>query len=111
MLIVPPSIKIYLYNCITDMRKSFNSLSAIIIDNLEQNPLDGSMYVFYNKRKNKIKILHWEQNGCWLHYKCLAKGKFVIPKMTSNECIHSTELYCMLESAAHITSSTNKRLF
>lgn len=111
MLIVPPSVKIYLYNCAIDMRKAGNGLSAIVIDQLRHNPLDGSMYVFYNKYKNKIKILHWQHNSCWLHYKYLTKGRFIIPPITDNECIHSADLYCMLESAANIKSIENKRLF
>ena len=111
MLIVPPNVKIYLYSTATDMRKSFNTLSVIITNIIGLNPLDGSMYVFYNKYNNKIKILHWHQNGFWLHYKNLVKGKLVIPKINETTCIHSTELYSLLESAASIVVDNDTKLF
>ena len=55
--------KILLYNKTTDMRKSINGLSIIISQELEENPTDGGMYVFYNKQYDKIKILYWYKNG------------------------------------------------
>lgn len=111
MLIVPPNVKIYLYNNYTDMRKACQTLAVIVTDIIGQNPLDGSMYVFFNKYKNKIKILHWHQNGFWLHYKNLTKGKFIIPEINGNECIHSTELYSLLESTAHVAVNKDSKLF
>lgn len=111
MLVLQPSVKIYLYNCAIDMRKSYNSLSGTIIDQLGHNPLDGSVYVFHNKDKNKIKLLHWQPNGCWLHYRWLAKGRFIIPVIENNACIRSTDLYCLLESAANTAASSDKKLF
>ena len=93
------------------MRKASQTLAAIITNITGLNPLDESMYVFYNKHKNKIKILQWHQNGFWLHYKSLVKGKFVIPKTDGNDYIHSTDLYSLLESAATITVNNDTKLF
>ena len=46
-----------------DMRKSINGLSALVADQLGLNPLNGQMFVFYNRCRDKIKILYWEPNG------------------------------------------------
>lgn len=61
------------------MRKSFHGLALLVHDRMQHDPADGSMYVFWNKSRNKLKILQWDRDGFWLHYKNLAKGKFIIP--------------------------------
>jgi transposase len=98
MLIVHPNSKIYLYNKTTDMRKSFNALAIIITEQIGTDPTDGSLYVFCNKVQDKLKILQWEQNGFWLYYKSLAKGKFSIPaKEDSDLIINNRELLYLLD--------------
>lgn len=69
----------YLYHRPTDMRKSFDGLSGLIVNNLKQNPLSGTVYVFVNKRRNRIKLLIWDGDGFWIFYKRLEKGTFQIP--------------------------------
>ncbi len=54
------SLKIYLCVDATDMRKAFNGLYAIAKHELEQNPMDGSLYLFSNRRRDRIKILYWD---------------------------------------------------
>lgn len=73
----------YLYHRPTDMRKSFDGLSGLIVNNLKQNPLSGAVYVFVNKRRNRIKLLLWDGDGFWIFYKRLEKGTFQIPDASS----------------------------
>lgn len=68
--------KIYLAKNHVDMRKSFNGLAQIIADVFEDNPLSGHMFVFLNKRQDKVKILYWDRNGFCLWQKRLEEGKF-----------------------------------
>jgi transposase len=63
----------------TDMRKSFDSLCGIILDELNSKPTNGTVYLFVNKLRNKIKILHWRTGGFVLYYKRLEKGTFEVP--------------------------------
>lgn len=63
------------------MRKGFNGLSGIIIDKMNGIPTDGNVYLFINKRKDKIKLLTWEAGGLVLYYKRLEKGVFELPKI------------------------------
>lgn len=72
----------YLYP--TDMRKSFDSLCGIIQEELNSNPTDGSVYLFVNKLRNKMKILHWRTGGFILYYKRLEKGTFEVPRYDKN---------------------------
>jgi transposase len=71
--------KIYLACGVTDMRKSFNSLSAIVQNEIEKDPLSGHLYVFCNRRRNRLKILTWDGSGLWVLAKRLEKGTFTWP--------------------------------
>lgn len=59
-----------------DMRKSIDGLSILVAEHLKQSPQDGSVYIFYNRARDKVKLIYWDRNGFVLHYKRLSKGKF-----------------------------------
>ena len=80
MLNLPPSVKVYVATDITDMRKSIDSLSVLVQEILKQNPLSGHLFVFCNKRGDKIKILYWDRNGFCLWQKRLEKERFPWPE-------------------------------
>jgi len=80
MFSLTSSHRYFLYDQPTDMRKSFDSLSGIVQDQLHRNPMSGEVYVFINKQRNRIKLLHWERGGFTLYYKRLEKGLFELPK-------------------------------
>ena len=64
-------------SCIpTDMRKSINGLSILVSDSFGLNPAEEYIFVFWNKRRDKLKALYWDRNGFCLYYKILEKGKF-----------------------------------
>jgi transposase len=60
------------------MRKSFDSLAYLVENELFQNPLSGHIYVFFNKRRDRLKLIYWDRNGYSLFYKRLEKGTFHI---------------------------------
>ena len=70
----------YLYREPTDMRKSFDGLCGLINGQLGQNPMSGDLFIFINKKRNRIKMLRWEPGGFVLFYKRLEKGTFELPK-------------------------------
>ena len=76
MLNVPATVSIYLYSGPTDMRKGFDGLSGIVREQLGADPLDGSLFLFVNRRRDRLKILHFDGTGYWLYYKLLEAGTF-----------------------------------
>lgn len=66
----------HLYSQATDMRKSFDSLCGIISAQLDESPANGEVFIFINKNRNKMKLLHWSGSGFVLYYKRLESGTF-----------------------------------
>ena len=65
------------------MRKGFDSLSGIISSQMQLNALDGSMFIFINKKHNQVKLLLWEGDGFALYHKRLEKGTYELPHTTN----------------------------
>ncbi|MCG8322161.1 MAG: IS66 family insertion sequence element accessory protein TnpB [Cytophagales bacterium] len=61
------------------MRKSFDGLQGLVQSRLQGNPASGQVFVFINKRRDRIKLLHWEPGGFVLYYKRLEKGTLELP--------------------------------
>lgn len=101
MLTLPPSVQIYLALDPVDLRAAFDGLSALVRHGMGRNPLDGHLYVFLNRRANRVKILWFDRNGWTLLYKRLERGQFRVPTAvasgTSHAEIESAELALMLE--------------
>lgn len=91
MLPVHSGLKFYLYRHPTDMRKSFEGLCAIIYTQFSADPLSptfgtgqaGDVYVFLNRRRDRIKLLVWDRSGFWIFYKRLESGTFQLPRVTA----------------------------
>jgi transposase len=84
MLSVPGPVKIFLCRQPTDMRKSFDSLAALVADILQQDPLSGHLFVFRSKRGDLVKLLYWDDDGYALWYKRLEAGTFRFPIATGD---------------------------
>lgn len=76
-VIDPP--RIYLACGATDMRKSIDGLAAIVSLGFELDVFSESWFVFCNRSRDKLKILHWDHNGFWLYYRRLERGRFMWP--------------------------------
>lgn len=79
MLVGGENFLVYLACGSTDMRKSINGLSLTVQESFKLDPFEKALFVFCNKQRNRIKILTWEENGFWLHFKRLEKGHFKWP--------------------------------
>jgi transposase len=71
---------VYLHRDPIDFRKAINGLSVIVEQQMQLSPLSGALFVFCNKRRDKLKILYWDNTGFCLWYKRLEKDKFKWPK-------------------------------
>jgi len=94
MMLFPGKVRFFLYAHPTDMRKSFDGLCGLVSDELLHNPLSGDVYIFINRRRDRIKILVWGGDGYWIYYKRLEKGTFQLPEIRED----STSLELSYES-------------
>jgi transposase len=83
MLSLSSSHRFLLYSAPCDMRKSFDSLSGLVTNELGRNPCSGEVFVFINRGRNFIKLLHWEKDGFVLYFKRLEQGTFTPPQSDS----------------------------
>lgn len=75
----PPSTRVFLCLQHTDMRKSFDTLAALVTEVVRENPLSGHLFVFRNRHGDRLKVLYWDRAGFCLVYKRLEKGTFRFP--------------------------------
>jgi transposase len=78
-MILTHSLKVCLAVEPCDLRKSFDSLSAVVRNQLAADPLSRTVYVFLNRARNRIKLLYWDGSGLWVMAKRLEKGRFSRP--------------------------------
>jgi transposase len=91
---------VYLACGVTDMRKSINGLSAIVQGSFELDPTGSAIFVFCNRNRDRIKILVWDEDGFWLCFKRLEKGRFRWPDKSGESTMTLTneELRLLLGS-------------
>lgn len=84
MLSVPPGVGIYLFVPPADLRKSYDGLAGLAQEHLKKNVLDGGLFVFFNRRRDRVKILYWDVDGYALWAKRLEIGVFQMPKVDAS---------------------------
>jgi transposase len=72
---------IWFYQQPVDFRMQINGLIILTADKLNANPTSGQLFIFRNRKSDKLKFLWWDDNGFWLFYKRLEKGRFQLPKI------------------------------
>ncbi len=76
MLSLPPSVRVFVARGATDLRKSFDTLAALVCDIVDEDPQSGHLFVFINRRKDRAKVLWWDRSGYCLLAKRLEHGQF-----------------------------------
>ncbi len=79
MIHLPASVRVYLCTAPCDMRRSFDGLYGLVSSTMELNAFDGHLFVFSNRRKDRIKILYWDQDGFAIWAKRLEAGTYAMP--------------------------------
>jgi len=77
--------KIYVSTEFINMRKSIDGISILVHEILGHHAQSGDLFIFFNKARDKVKILWWDKNGFVLHYKRLEKHRFVIPSFSNKK--------------------------
>src|ERR1017187_1825868 len=98
----------FLYPKVTDMRKGIDSLCGVVRDELKTNPLLGDLFVFFNRKRNQIKMLHWQGDGFSVFIKRLEQGTYEIPVCENSYLqINAEELLFILQGV--VLKSVRKR--
>jgi transposase len=114
MLSLASGVKIFVYTQATDMRKGFNGLSGIVRSEFQSDPADGSLFIFINRRRDRMKLLHFDGGGFWLYYRLLEAGTFEDLKPKDDSCrlqIDATQLSMLLSGVSLVRSDRRRKRF
>jgi transposase len=84
MLSLPSVMKIYLHAAPVNLHYTFDRLAGIVRDEMGRDPLTGHLFVFRNRRGDRVKLLFWDDDGWVIYYKRLEKGVFKFPAIASD---------------------------
>ena len=79
MLSLPPSVRIFICTKPTDMRRSFDGLVAMVEEFVREDPFSGHLFLFRNRRRDRVKVLWWDRDGLCIVYKRLEEGTYELP--------------------------------
>ncbi|MEX1346901.1 MAG: IS66 family insertion sequence element accessory protein TnpB [Desulfobacterales bacterium] len=100
MFALTTSHRFLLYRKVTDFRKGFDGLCGLVQNELNREPTSGEVFIFINRSRDRMKLLHWQQGGFVLYYKRLEKGTIGLPsqKDDSTSCqVGYADLVLMIE--------------
>lgn len=109
MLSIGKRARIFLVSGVTDMRKSYDTLAAVVRDVIRDDPLSGHMFVFCNRRRDRLKVLVWEESGFWLLAKRLERGTFIWPDSTLGKVEYSPAELAALLAGLELSGRRRRR--
>ena len=110
--LVSGQIRIYLYAKPTDMRRSFDGLTAIVQSEFKMDVRVGDLFLFLNRRRDRIKLMWWDGDGIAIWMKRLERGSFQRPALTPNGnqvLLDVTDLALLLSGIDLSTAKRRKR--
>ena len=112
MLSLPSAVRIWLATQPTDLRKSFDTLAEVVRQQLHGDPLSGQLFVFRNRRGDRIKLLYWDEDGFVIVYKRLEEGTFRFPAAVAGQAsvtLRAAELAMLLDGVDWQHAHRSKR--
>jgi len=112
MLSLPAHTRVSLCTAAVDLRKSFDGLCGLVESVFQENVLDGHLFLFLNKRRDRIKALWWDRDGLVIFYKRLERGSFEMPRASADAQrleLDATELAMLLGGVSLASAKRRKR--
>ncbi|HZY89815.1 MAG TPA: IS66 family insertion sequence element accessory protein TnpB [Gemmataceae bacterium] len=111
MLSFPPAVRIWLALAPADLRKGFDALAELVRQHLRDDPLSGHVFVFRNRRSDRIKLLYWDTDGYVIVYKRLEAGVFRFPAAEGQAgvTLRAAELAMLLDGVDWQSAKRSKR--
>jgi transposase len=112
MLSIATGTRIFVALGATDMRKGFDGLHGLVCGLLQQDPLSGHLFLFVNRRRDKLKILYWDGDGLAIWYRRLEQGTFQMPQVAEDQKsaeIRADELTMLLRGIDYSNVQRRKR--
>ena len=112
MISLPHPVRVFLHTPATDLRKGFDALSGLVTTAFDQDPTSGHLFLFVNRRRDRIKILYWDRDGLAIWYKRLESGSFQVPTACSEAAsieMTSTQLSLILSGIDLRSARQRKR--
>jgi transposase len=101
VLSLPPSVRLFVARGVTDMRKSFDTLAALVTEVVDEDPQSGHLFLFINRRRDRLKVLWWDRSGYCLLAKRLERGQFRVFDLAEGKAgafeLSASELALILE--------------
>jgi transposase len=112
VLTLSPAVRIYVATGATDLRRSIDGLAALVRQRFDLDPLSGHLFLFRNRRGDRLKILAWDHGGFWVLYKRLERGTFAWPSADDGDPVtmRSGDLGLLL-SGIDLTHTRRRRWY
>ena len=113
MLSLSPNLQVFMAIGPVDLRKGFDGLSAVVQTVFDRNVLDGHLFLFLNRRRDRIKLLWWDRDGLAVFYKRLESGSYEIPRCPKGARqlqLDATQLSLLL-SGVQLSSVKHRRRY
>lgn len=112
MISIASSTRVFVSVTPTDMRKGFDGLQGLVSGVLQQDPLSGHLFLFVNRRRDRLKVLYWDGDGLAIWYRRLEKGTFQLPTVSADQSsaeINREELIMLIRGLDYETVSRRRR--
>lgn len=112
MISLTSDAKIFIALGATDMRKGFDGLCGVVTSVLQKDPVSGQLFLFVNRRRDKMKILYWDGDGLAIWYRRLEQGTFQMPQVEDGQAsveIRSDELTMLIRGIDYSKVQRRKR--
>jgi transposase len=111
MLMLPPGSRVFLATDCVDGRKGIDGLSALVRAQFSEDPLSGTLFVFFSKRADRVRVLYWDRDGYVLTMKRLEEGRYRIPWRSEHGhvVVEAAELLLVLEGIDLTSAARRKR--